>query len=720
MQKSNNFGWLRSIIKEIGGFMLKTEKNYDFRKRLCNSHKRIVRDKNERPSANEYEIGSAATVSVENGDTVANLAAKDFVDYLKKAFGIKAELVSDNADITARAVSSGLGENSNGYMGRKTTVTEKGIVIEAYDMRGIAQAFYALEERMNIRKAPFLTYGVTEERPAFSPRMVHSGYGMDEFPDEYLAACAHHGYDAILAFVKDATHSAHGECDFVDIVKRASKYGIDVYAYSYLKNFVHPSDENAKEVYAELYGGIFRDIPGLKGIVFVGESIEFPSKDPKVACRHHYETPESGIPDGKITPGWWPCSDYPEWISLVRDSIRGVSPNADVVFWTYNFGFVEEKYRVELLRKMPTDISLLVTFEMFDKYEMGNGVGQVMDYTISHTGPGKYFLSEAKVAAERGIKLYSQVNTAGRTWDFGVAPYEPFPDQWNKRHQELLSAREKYGLSGLMESHHFGFLPSFITRIAKNNYTLGGIPYEQKLEQIAKEFAGAEYEKFIEGMKLVNESITHYVPSDENQYGPFRIGPAYPLCLAKNCKLPNQPGVHFGNGIYNTIPGIYDAWGRHDPYGLRVRAEIAEAKISRDYVRRGLRILKTIKNKTVELERLINLVAFIEKCYITAVNAKTFHIKRAELLGADTKAKLSKAINEIERIAKAELENAKSTIPLVERDSSIGYEASMGYQCDRRGLEWKIEHTEYMLGVELEFYKSCLNPEAYEGRYFKF
>jgi hypothetical protein len=89
----------------------------------------------------------------------------------------------------------------------------------------------------------------------------------------------------------------------------------------------------------------------------------------------------------------------------------------------------------------------------------------VMDYTISHVGPGEYFKSEAKVAKECGLKLYSMVNTGGRTWDFGVIPYEPFPERWNERHQSILESREKYGLSGLMESHHYGFLPSIISRL---------------------------------------------------------------------------------------------------------------------------------------------------------------------------------------------------------------------------------------------------------------
>ena len=51
------------------------------------------------------------------------------------------------------------------------------------------------------------------------------------------------------------------------------------------------------------------------------------------------------------------------------------------------------------------------------------------------------FKSEAEVAKKRGIKLYSQVNTGGKTWDFGVIPYEPFPYQWIKRYKEMEKAQ---------------------------------------------------------------------------------------------------------------------------------------------------------------------------------------------------------------------------------------------------------------------------------------
>ena len=79
--------------------------------------------------------------------------------------------------------------------------------------------------------------------------------------------------------------------------------------------------------------------------------------------------PDRRDPDSKPNPGWWPCTDYPDWLNLVKRVIRRHNPDADVVFWTYNWGWAPEKDRVALVRTLPDDVSLQVTFEMFEDIE---------------------------------------------------------------------------------------------------------------------------------------------------------------------------------------------------------------------------------------------------------------------------------------------------------------------------------------------------------------
>src|SRR5690606_17709328 len=97
-----------------------------------------------------------------------------------------------------------------------------------------AQGCYHLEDLMNLREAPFLAKMDAVRAPLFSPRMVHSGWGIDQFPDQHLNAIAHAGMDAILVFVKGPNTTTTGHLDINNLIDRAAAYGIDVYLYSYL------------------------------------------------------------------------------------------------------------------------------------------------------------------------------------------------------------------------------------------------------------------------------------------------------------------------------------------------------------------------------------------------------------------------------------------------------------------------------------------------------
>ena len=70
----------------------------------------------------------------------------------------------------------------------------------------------------------------------------------------------------------------------------------------------------------------------------------------------------------------------------------------------------------------------MATFEMFERRTLRNGIDTpTADYTISLPGPGRYFVSEAECARRNDLRLYSQANAAGLTWDFGCVPYQPLP-----------------------------------------------------------------------------------------------------------------------------------------------------------------------------------------------------------------------------------------------------------------------------------------------------
>ena len=59
-------------------------------------------------------------------------------------------------------------------------------------------------------------------------------------------------------------------------------------------------------------------------------------------------------------------------------------------------------------------------------------------------------------------------------------------------------------------------------------------------------------------------------------------------------------------------------------------------------------------------------------------------------------------------MADTERKNVQAAIPLVRKDSALGYEPSMDYVCDEEALLWKLKQLDYMVNVELEPYKKTM------------
>ncbi|NLC43039.1 MAG: hypothetical protein GX783_02020 [Clostridiales bacterium] len=708
-------------------FQKATEKNYDFRKRMLEVHNSNVRDYDLLPQDNEVEVTEEWEIVIsENSDRVILTAAKDLQDYFFTSMGLSLRLVrSDNIKeevekglhkivYVTKETTPELGESLDTPRSYRFITNESSIILCGHDERGAAQASYYLEDLMNLNHAPIIRKTDESRKPHFSPRMIHSGYGLDMFPDAHLSKIAHAGMDAILVFTKDVDTTPQGYLDFNELIYRAASYGIDVYAYSYLKSLKHPEAADAEEYYDGTYGRVFEKCPGLKGIVMVGESVEFPSKDPHTTGRLRLDAPKDGLPSGKPSPGWWPCQDYPQYLNLIKKIIRKHKEDADIVFWTYNWGYVDKEYRVELLKNIPTDVTLLVTFEMFEQIKTGDVTSTCVDYTLFFEGPGKYFISEAEIAHERGIKLYTMSNTGGLTWDIGVIPYEPAPYQWMRRYNGLHESREKWGLSGLMESHHFGFWPSFVSELAKWSYWTPSPSSDEVLRMIAERDFGAEnIETVIEAWKAWSEGIRNYVSTNEDQYGPFRMGPSYPLVFKSDVKIPTVPYAMFGgNRICVTNYASQDN-GRSSLSQFRIPVEIERLCKMRDYFQEGTELLESTfeglpENRKLNAFYMINLGKFIVNCVTTTINVKHWHsIKRRLFLETD-EAKVIEYVDKMTEIGLAEIKNAEATIPLVQADSRLGWEPSMEYMTDEDHLRWKIKQVKLAIEGELPRYKSAL------------
>jgi len=691
------------------------EKSYQFKTNLLKLHKKDRRDMSLLPSENEFSFFDGIKISVcdmslkNDSDDVIMTALRDFEDYLFTSMNVSAMICRSFDDANMKlSINTDLADAS-GYMGYRITVSENDVTIEGYDVRGIAQALYYIEDTMNIRRAPFLEKGITARKAMFVPRTVHSPLGMFEYPEAALSIVAHMGFDCIDLWMKDAFTSKRG--DYLDLnllSERAAKYGIDICVGLYALHDKHPEDEGAQEYYDKLYGEFFTACPRIKYITLVGEATNFPSRDPRVGKSPYYKNFEDNIPTGKTSPGWFPCNDYPQWVEMINNSIHKFNPDALLILSTYNWGFCDDEDRIKLIENLPTDIAICSTWDMFEQKRVGNSVEDVVDYSLSAAGPGKPFVSEAIAALKRGIRLHANSQTAGNTGDVGTIPYEPMPGQWIKRYKGMQKAYKEWNLHGLRDSIHYAFYPSFICELEKYSFFTNGIDPEEYLEKLVTRDHGKNASQVLEALKCFDEAITHYVPTNEDQYGAYRAGPAYPLWLEDTYGMPasipeggRQPSRNhamFGNSIYFPTYTT-ESLGRNSLPGVRIFDELNEAYIMRDLLLKGIEIMRACVDKTEETKKLLNLGEYIYRCVNTTINTKRHYILKQKLNIAETHEAASKLIDEVEALLLEEKENVLAAIPLVQYDSILGWEPSMEYVADEKGLRWKLRQLEHELSV---------------------
>jgi len=489
-----------------------------------------------------------------------------------------------------------------------------------------------------------------------------------------------------------------------------------VYIYSQIKCDMHPDEPGAKEYYESTFGKLFRKAPKLKGIIFVGETFEFPSKDPHTSGIRHQLKPAD---DPRPSPGWYPCADYPSLVNLVRDTIRQYNPQVDIVFWSYNWGWAPKQARLALIEALPRDISLLVTFEMWEYLTDDRGdTYKIADYSISFPGPAQVFMDEAQKAKELGVRLYTMCNTGGRTWDIGTAPYLPVPQQWQKRYEALRAAKEQYGLCGLMENHHYGWMPSFLSLFAKNAFTGNPMPDAQMLGAIARRDFGEAYALAMDAWAQFSEGISHVVACELDQYGPYRCGPSYPLTFTQKPEdliIPFVPWAwHKQAEIWTPIYGdtVVD-----DPGNTLMRLrhiDTVTAHFQTGVARLAQAVEACRAPKGSEPSLQLAVARYILCNYRTARNVMRWNTAKRLLFALREKktafswqplldflripAYTEQALAEfLKSVAGEETENVAVALQCWQEDSRLGFEASMEYAFDADFAGWKLAVTKESL-----------------------
>ncbi len=691
---------------------MNSEKNYDFRARHWQVHKPGRRINDRTPLDSEIQLDESWMIGLpQDADIVMTNAVKDFQDYLFVSMDISLKLTR-----TRGSKVIWMERSAKRRRGFDLAVEENAITISTVPQDAF-KAVVHLEDIMNLEGAPVLPKGNFDRTPLYDHISIHSGRGIDDYCDSELLAAVHAGYDAINIMVKAFDVTAGGPDNINDIMARAANFGIKSIMFNYMECFHHPDEDNVQHFFDEIYGELFKRYPLASGIRMVGESLSFPSKDPNTSGKPYKESMTDGIPDTRPSPGWYPCSDYPAYLECIRKAVHAVKPDALVMWSTYNWGYAPLDKRKKFLENLPENILLLVTYEIFSKRELEGMQTPVMDYTISSTEPGYYFTSECEEAKKLGIPICANCNVAGIAWDFGVVPYVPVPERWLARCRRLRRAHYDWGVESLYATHHYGYWNCIVADIVKWSSWDGFEPdYNELLRKAAiRDYGRENADAVLKAWKYWSEAMDHYTASNEDQYGPWRVGASYPFIFQPNItrtmspkeiKFPTEPNAHFGSNIIKTFYTPYENENQ-TPGFLRYPAELRALQKMLDLWNKGLEAVQQLKG-TPEGGRLEALGHFIRNSIHTTMHIKQWWLLNMKMQTCTSKEEALAVLDEIEKLAYMEIENARDTIPAVETDSRIGWEPSMKYVTDKWHLEWKIRQVEAALR-EIATYRGCLN-----------
>ena len=214
--------------------------------------------------------------------------------------------------------------------------------------------------------------------------------------------------------------------------------------------------------------------------------------------------------------------------------------------------------------------------------------------------------------------------------------------------------------------------------------------------------------------------MNHYSASNEDQYGPWRVGAAYPFVFhpnisrtmaAKEVKFPTAEHAHFGYRIIETFYQPFEN-SEQTPGFLRYPEELKSLGKMLELWNKGLAeaataIEKADECKRDEARRLEALGHFIRNSIRTTMNIKKWYQFNTAMITCTTPEAAGEYLDKIEALAHIELENVRDTIPAVEFDSRLGWEPSMEYVCDKWHLEWKIRQVNNAL-EEIQAYRKSL------------
>lgn len=354
-----------------------------------------------------------------------------------------------------------------------------------------------------------------------------------------------------------------------------------------------------------------------------------------------------------------------ESIRALEEGIHAANPRARVIAedwawqqWTPSGSHDRNclPFKLRVLSKLPENVAVMCISEWGVPVKLGPVENFVSDYSISHPGPSDDSAAVWKAARSRGMTRVAKVQI-NNSWELAALPYIPVPFLV---HEHLENVR-KHGVEGLMLSWTLGGYPGGNLELLR--HTPG--------ELAERDFPGAE-ELVLRVWKMFSDAFREFPFSIAVVYfSPMTSGPAAPFFLKKTNEAATMVGFPWDD---------LSAWRSCWPEAL------FEERFEKMHAlwQQGLSLWRQGAPQTPPAREL-TVIAEAAGCHI---NSTLNHIRFVRRRDRNAPAE------ELIAIVDDEIACVKRLLPLVCRDSRLGFEASNHYFYTPLALAEKIVNCE--------------------------
>jgi hypothetical protein len=371
--------------------------------------------------------------------------------------------------------------------------------------------------------------------------------------------------------------------------------------------------------------------------------------------------------------------------NAVFRAIRKVKPDAELLAWPYSAHvWSRDPFQLGLIEKLDPGIQLVSEIDKDHLYQKDGYVKNIWDYSIDFLGPSDRFRAQKEAVEKRGLKHCCKTETAV-SLEFHGVPFIPCLQRWGER-MEIIKAQNPTSIYYAYDIT--GFARSRPEELA---YRLSWIPGESAADEIRKiarrDFGPGAADGVIKAWDFFSRALGRCPHLTHGYYrGPSFIGPAQPLMLAEE----NLPEKLFGRFFYLAEADLSEGTGE----ALKVRpiytpdieisaVEMADMDRAVELWESGVKAMQSVRVGVAsayksEFERELDMATYMLTLLRATANAnhffslrREFHLLTKEPTSAGRNSTRAAALlKEMEKVAAADLENARQALPAATRGST--------------------------------------------------